>query len=76
MRPIDKILPLLDNVISLTNGYSALCLAHDDTRNSLSVAEGDDGRVLLYCHAGCTFEEIINALGVSARSLFLRQKRA
>lgn len=35
---------------------------HDDRRASLSIGEGLDGRVLLHCHAGCTFAEIRAAL--------------
>src|SRR3712207_8141660 len=38
--------------------------AHDDQRNSLSVSEGDDERVLVYCHAGCTLTGIVAALGL------------
>ena len=34
-------------------GYSARCPAHDDAKPSLSVSEGDDGRVLIHCQAGC-----------------------
>jgi hypothetical protein len=31
----------------------------------LSVAAGDTFPVLLYCHAGCSFEQIRRALGMS-----------
>jgi hypothetical protein len=51
-------------------GYSARCPAHDDTRPSLSVGEGDDGRVLLHCQAGCTFEAILAALKLDTGDLF------
>ena len=42
----------------------ALCPAHDDKNPSLSVTEGDGGRVLVTCHAasGCSFEAIRDAL--------------
>jgi putative DNA primase/helicase len=43
-------------------GWTAKCPAHDDQRNSLSISKGDGGRQLLYCHAGCSFEEITTAL--------------
>lgn len=42
--------------------WTARCPAHDDREPSLSVTTGTGGRVLLYCHAGCTFSEIRQAL--------------
>ncbi|WP_375665959.1 MULTISPECIES: toprim domain-containing protein [unclassified Bartonella] len=41
---------------------TARCPAHDDRLPSLSLANGHDGRLLLYCYAGCSFREIIQAL--------------
>src|SRR5262249_17414276 len=46
------------------NGWSARCPAHDDRRASLSVSEGDDGRALLKCHAGCLVEAVVSAVGL------------
>ena len=46
------------------NGWSARCPAHEDQRPSLSVSEGDDGRALVRCHAGCTVESICDAVGL------------
>ena len=37
---------------------------------SLSIADGDDGRVLLHCHAGCECRTICEQLGVEMRDLF------
>jgi hypothetical protein len=51
-------------------GWSARCPAHDDRSPSLSIASGSDGRVLLYCHAGCRFDEIASALGMATKELF------
>ena len=45
----------------------ALCPAHADTDRSLSVKESD-GKVLVKCFAGCTFDEIRDALGISKPS--------
>ncbi len=50
--------------------WSARCPAHEDARASLSLAAGKDGRVLLTCHAGCSLESILGALGLEARDLF------
>lgn len=40
----------------------ARCPAHRDRRPSLSLADGDGGRLLLKCHAGCAFPIIKSAL--------------
>jgi 5S rRNA maturation endonuclease (ribonuclease M5) len=45
------------------DGWTAKCPAHADDHNSLSVRE--DKHVLLYCHAGCSFEAIRAALGIN-----------
>jgi putative DNA primase/helicase len=41
--------------------WSCCCPAHDDRHPSLSVTESN-GRVLLYCHRGCAFTEIVTEL--------------
>ena len=43
-------------------GWTARCPAHDDRTPSLSIRDADDGKVLLYCHAGCRQEGVIAAL--------------
>ena len=40
------------------------CPAHDDGRASLSVKGGDTQPVVLHCHAGCEFDDIIEAAGM------------
>jgi hypothetical protein len=42
-------------------GWRSLCPAHDDHTPSLSIIE-KDGKVLLRCRAGCTQEEVLDAL--------------
>ena len=46
------------------------CPAHVDKSPSLSVAEGDDGKVLIHCFAGCDPELIAIAAGVKFSELF------
>src|SRR5262249_10930488 len=46
------------------------CPAHDDRRASLSISEGRGGRVLLKCFAGCTFDQIVAAAGLTTEDLF------
>src|ERR1039457_2660207 len=71
-KPIQQVLDLLEGVRPGTDGYTALCPAHGDTRSSLSIGEGDDGRVLLKCFAGCETQEIVDALDLDMADLFPR----
>lgn len=43
-------------------GWLVRCPAHDDRHPSLSIRDGENGRVLVKCHAGCSFEVIRDAL--------------
>jgi hypothetical protein len=36
----------------------------------LSLAEGDDGRILLHCFAGCSVADVMAAVGLSVADLF------
>ncbi|WP_209021248.1 DUF7146 domain-containing protein [Paracoccus ravus] len=45
------------------NGGLCFCPSHTNTRTpALSVTDGRDGRLLVHCHAGCRFEDIMDAL--------------
>jgi putative DNA primase/helicase len=68
--PLDRVLSRLQGVRRAGNGWSALCPAHDDQHNSLSVSEGRGGQVLLHCHAGCGIQAIVRAMGLELRDLF------
>src|SRR5215470_8877425 len=57
-----EVLASLKGVKKCGGGFSARCPAHDDKRSSLSVSEGRDGKLLLTCHAGCSFETILAAI--------------
>jgi hypothetical protein len=43
-------------------GWMCKCPAHDDNGPSLSITNGNDGRLLLHCFAGCTYAEVRDAL--------------
>jgi len=58
------------------NQWQARCPAHDDRHASLSISCGDDGRVLLHCHAGCAVMAICQAAGIRLRDLFPKKKDA
>jgi hypothetical protein len=57
-------------------GYSACCPAHNDSNPSLSIDEGNDGKILLHCHAGCTVEAICSELGIRTPELFVSDAKA
>lgn len=50
-------------------GWEARCPAHDDSRASLSIADGREC-VVLHCHAGCSPEVVVGTLGLEMRDLF------
>ena len=66
---IDEFLSKLENVKKSGDGYTARCSAHEDKRSSLSIRE-DNGKILVHCHAGCTFTEIVESLALDPQSLF------
>jgi hypothetical protein len=66
---MDALLGRLQSVKPSGGGWSARCPAHDDHRNSLSVSEGVDGKILIYCHAGCSTEEVVAHLGMTMADL-------
>ena len=69
--PLEGILARLPNAKKSGSGWLACCPAHDDRQPSLSIAEGEDGRVLLKCHAGCSLEAICEAMGLKPTDLFV-----
>jgi len=58
----------LEGVRKSGSGWSAKCPAHEDRRASLSVTETDNGELLMHCHAGCSFAQILEAIGGPVKS--------
>ena len=77
-RPLDRLMERLDGIRQNGDGYMAQCpnpghgKGRGDLNPSLSVAEGDDGRVLVKCWGGCLIEEVIGPIRVDKRDLFER----
>lgn len=61
---INEMLDKLENVSGSEGHWTALCPAHDNHKNSLSIGIGSDGKILLHCFAGCDYNTIIDKLGV------------
>lgn len=57
------------------NRWIAKCPAHSDKSASLSLLETDDGRILLHDFAGCSAQEILDAVGLQMSDLFPERKR-
>ena len=72
---VERVLERLRNVRRGANGQTALCPAHDDRKNSLSIGVGDDGRALLKCHAGCEADAVVRAMGLGLADLFPQKDR-
>jgi len=71
-RPIDLVVSKLHGVRRSGAGYVALCPYHHDSEPSLSINEGEDGRVLINCFAHCEREEIVKAIGLEWKDLFAK----
>jgi KaiC/GvpD/RAD55 family RecA-like ATPase len=71
---VDRIFDMLvarGGPLAYKNGHWLTCCpAHEDKVPSLSISEGQDGRALIKCFAGCTPESIVAALGLQMTDLF------
>jgi hypothetical protein len=50
--------------------WTARCPAHPDRHPSLAISEKEDGRVLVFCRAGCSAVDILAAVGLEFSDLF------
>lgn len=73
MTTTQQILTLFESVKRSGDGWQALCPAHSDQQNSLSIKKGDDGRTLLKCFAGCKTEDVVAVLGLEMKDLFPKE---
>ena len=71
-----QILDLLQGVTRNGDGWKARCPAHDDQTPSLSITEGDAGRTLLKCFAGCTVESICASINITTADLFAEREKS
>ena len=69
MTPVERLLAKLPDAKQAGKGWSARCPAHEDRRASLSIGEGEDGRALVKCHAGCTVEKVCAAIDLRVADL-------
>lgn len=78
MRPVEKIIERAEGVREVNSGWLVSCPLPDhgqgrgDRNPSVSVAEGDDGRALVKCNAGCDTKDVVSAWELSMSDLFER----
>ena len=67
---IEEFLSRLQGVVETgANKWSACCPAHEDSNPSMSVTIGNNGGILVHCHAGCSPEAIVGAMGLKMSDL-------
>ena len=74
---VDRFLSKLNGVRSSSNGWEARCPCRNDDNNpSLSIALGQDDKVLATCHRGqgCSIVEICQAVGLKVTDLYPPRK--
>jgi len=72
---IEDFLSHFKNVRKTSNGWQACCPAHEDKKASLSISVKEE-KILLFDHAGCSHEAILEAAGLKAKDLFLDSRPA
>lgn len=73
---IDDLLNRMDGVRKNgANHWIAKCPAHTDKYPSLSIACGEDGRILLHDFGGCKVHDVLAAVGLEVGDLFERRMK-
>lgn len=73
---VDDLLSRLEGVRQNgANHWVARCPAHTDKFPSLSIACGEDGRILLHDFGGCKVHDVLAAVGLSVGDLFEERLR-
>jgi hypothetical protein len=72
IRSLENFLDLLEGVTGGPTQYSARCPCHKGSRPNLSVKMGGNGGIVLNCHRGCEVRDVVEAMGLEMRDLFLQ----
>lgn len=73
LDPASLMLARLEGVIQTGKGWRARCPSHGGRSASLAIAQGDNGRLLVHCFAGCQVHEVLGAIGLQVGDLFMRR---
>ena len=66
-----EIIECLEGAQEKSGYWIAKCPSHDDKNPSLSIREGEYGSTLIHCHAGCSTEDVMAAIGLQKSDLYL-----
>jgi hypothetical protein len=76
VKPVELVLERAEGVRRVGSGWMVSCplpghgRGFGDRKPSVSVTEGDDGRALVNCQAGCQTEDIVAEWGLKMSDLF------
>jgi hypothetical protein len=69
--PLERVLANLPDAKRSGHRYYAKCPVHQGThKDSLSISEVEDGKVLLKCWGSCDTADVLRALGLEWKDLF------
>ena len=72
---LNEVINYFQGIKKLTNNsYQVKCPVHNDDKASLTITE-EDNKILMYCHAGCSTENILQAIGLVEKDLFNNIKK-
>lgn len=64
MKNFNELIDMFDGARRIRNGsYMVKCPCHDDNTASLHISQVDN-RIIMYCHAGCKPEDILDSKGL------------
>ncbi|MCU7876790.1 MAG: hypothetical protein KZQ84_08320 [Candidatus Thiodiazotropha sp. (ex Lucinoma borealis)] len=71
MQPIETLLHRLDKVreMDAPGKWMSRCPTHDDNNPSLSISLRGES-IAIYCHAGCSTEDVLESVGLTFRDLY------
>lgn len=69
LKSIQEVAGCFDGVKWDGNSFMALCPCHSDRKQSLKVSIGDNGGIVLHCHAGCETGDILQRVGLNIQDI-------
>jgi len=67
---IERILDRLEGVANSGEQYRAKCPSHQGSSQNLYLKETKEGMVLLFCHAGCSAGEVLEAIDMKLSDIY------